>query len=374
MQSLLDLNSINISIGGVLLALSAILWMIPISPAERWSNFRVGRNTLAVAYLLLGMLMVVNGIIGTDNNSALSGMITLIVAIFQALLFTRICILFLKPRSFAGLHYKTLLCTFALFSIGLTTGYATAPEIFPWLFYLGIGLYTLLLIYCCLAFTQNYNDTLKHLEYLYDEDMYYRLRWVKGCFYSALLVGIMAWFMAVFHASETLNILCMFTYTIYYLCMVGYFMRYVSNYNFIVKSDDSSNEPIAISPTLESHEKESAPPLSKEDKQLTERLRKWVEQKKYRNCNKTIDDILCELGTTRPKLNEYMNSRYGMSFRAWRNSLRIEEAKCLLVESDMPVANIYHAVGYTDRSNFHREFTDIVGMTPIQYRNKLKQN
>ncbi len=373
MQLLLDINNINILLGSVLLALSAVMFMIPIPAIERWHNFRVGRNTLSIAYILLGGLMIVNGILGSDGGTALSGMVTLVVAFFQAILYTKICNLFLKPRTFDGIPYSLLLTLFALFGIGMAISYAVAPKAFIGIFYVGLGLYALLLIYCSVAFIRNYNKTLKHLEYIYDEDMQYRLRWVKGCFYSALLIGVMAWFMALFHTSEPLNILCMFVYTIYYLCMVGYFMRYVNNYNFILKSDEWSpvNEPIAISPTLESLEKEKSRP-AKEDKQLTERLKRWVEQKKYRNCSKTIDDILCELDTTRPKLNEYMNHHYGMNFRAWRNTLRIEEAKRMLIETNIPVANIHNAVGYTDRSNFHRHFAEIAGLTPAQYRSKHK--
>ncbi len=368
-----NINDINLYIGGFLLALSALMFMIPIPLTTPWHNFRTGRGTLAIAYIVLGVLMMVNGFMGADDSD-LSGMITLIISFYQALLYTRICILFLKPRSFNGIHYRILLGAFTLFSIGLAASYAVDERLFDWLFHVGLGLYALQLIYCSFAFTKNYQETLKHLEYVYDEDMYYRLRWVKRCFYSALFIGVMAWFMAVFHASETLNVLCIFIYTAYYLCMVGYFMRYVSNYGFIVKSDLgsstqlSNNQAItAKSAAIVEKEKENRLP-PKDDKQLTERLKKWVEQQKYRDCHKTMDDIVEELSTTRAQLNEHMNSHYNMNFRTWRNSLRIEEAKRLLVESEIPVAGIYTVVGYSDRSNFHRQFTETVGMTPMQYR------
>ncbi len=363
MHNYLDINHINVFIGGILLVLSVVMFMIPIQKTERWRNFRTGRNTLATAYIVLGVLMVINGVMGDDDRNP-SGMITLIVAFFQALLYTKICILFLKPRSFSGLHYRILLAASAIFSAGLATSYALSQETFRWLFPVGIALYTLLLIYCCLAFTRNYNETLKHLEYVYDEDMYYRIRWVKGCFYSALIVGVMAWFMAVFYNSVTLNIWGIFLYSIYYLCMVGYFMKYVSDYGFILKIDEGEAAP----PNSHSVENKQYTASETENRQLTEKLEKWAEMKKYRDCSKTMDDIVAEIGTSRPILNEHMNSQYGMSFRAWRNILRIEEAKRLLKESDVPVAEIYSAVGFTDRSNFHTAFKETVGLTPNQYR------
>ncbi len=370
MQDFLNINNINLYFGSILLALSAVMFMIPIPQAERWRNFRTGRSTLAIAYIVLGVLMIVGGIIGNDN-SVMSGMMTLIIAFFQALLYTRICILFLKPRSFDGFHYKTLLAASTVFSIGMAVSYVVMPAQFAWVFYTGLALYASLLLYCSMAFIRNYNESLKRLEYVYDEDMNYRVRWVKRCFYSALLIGVMAWFMAVFHASEGLNILCIFVFTIYYLCMVGYFIRYVSNYNFILKSDEWNEESgaayTAAEPVAVSHRQDT-----KEDKLLTERLEKWVGKKKYRDRNKTLDEIVKELNTTRTVLNEYMNAHFGMNFRAWRNGLRIEEAKRLLTDSDMSVGCICATVGYSDRSNFHNQFTETVGMTPLQYRNRHK--
>ncbi len=363
MHSYLDINHINVFIGGILLVLSVVMFMIPIQPDKKWHNLRIGRNTLAAAYVILGLLMVVNGIFG-DGNSDPSGMITLIVAFFQALLYTKICVLFLRPNSFDNTEYRILMIAYGIFSAGLAASYLIDATVFNWLFYIGIGLYTLLLIYCSFIFIRIYNATLKRIEYVYDEDMYYSLRWVKGCFFSALAVGVMAWFMAVFCNSEELNIAGIFVYTIYYLCMVGYFMRYIINCGFIVKSDI-----IETAPKAQLNDNEASISSPAHDKLLEERLNKYVEQKKFRNCNKKMEEIVEELGTSRTNLNEYTNRRYGMSFRAWRNQLRIEEAKHLLAASDVPVAEIHYVVGFTDRSNFHREFKGAVGMTPMEYRN-----
>ncbi len=364
MENLFDINIINIAVGSILLVLSAVMFMIPIQRTERWRNFRIGRGTLASAYLVLGLLMVVNGIVGSGGGGELSGMITLIIALFQALLFTRICVLFLKPHSFDGLHYRALLTMCTIISIGLAASYVIGLDIFKWVFGAGMIMYTMLLAYCSMAFTKNYNEALKHLEYIYDEDMYYCMRWVKRCFYSALLVGVMAWFMAVFYNSEGLNIAGIFLFTIYYLCMVGYFMRYVSDYGFILKSDIGET----ASAITQSGERKEDTAVMTPDMRLAARLEEWVREKKYHDCTKKIDEIVDELGTTRVNLNDYTNRRYGMNFRAWRNRLRVEEAKVLLEQGQVPLSEIYSAVGFTDRSNFHREFKEIVGETPNQYR------
>ncbi len=361
MHTLIDFNLLNISIGSVLLVLSIVMFMIPIRHARRWHKFRTGRNTLAIAYIALGLLMITDGMLG-DGSRNLSGMITLIVAILQALMYTKTCVLFLKPCSFDDKEYRILLTAHAVFSIMLVLSYILNQTIFTWMFYIGTGLYALLLGYCTSVFSKNYKETLKHLEYIYDEDMYYCLRWVKGCFYSALAVGIMALFMTIFYKIIIINSIGIILYTIYYLCMVGYFMRYVSNYGFMLKSDEGGQDKETKVKTMTAREK----------KQIADRLEKWIERKKYRTCNKKVEDIVEELGTTRSNLNEYMNTRYNMNFRTWRNHLRIEDAKLLLTDTDIPLADIFIVVGFSDRSNFHRYFTDIVGMTPAQYRNRYK--
>ncbi len=241
MHTLIDFNLLNMAIGSVLLVLSIVMFMIPIHYAERWNKFRAGRNTLATAYIALGLLMITDGILG-DGNRDPSGMITLIIAVLQALLYTKTCVLFLKPCSFDDKEYKLFLTAHAVFSIILVTSYILNQTIFIWLFYIGTGLYALLLGYCTLVFRKTYKETLKHLEYIYDEDMYYCLRWVKRCFYSALAVGIMAFFMTIFYKSLIINAIGIFLFTLYYLCVVGYFMRYVNDYSFMLKSDEGGKK------------------------------------------------------------------------------------------------------------------------------------
>ena len=51
------------------------------------------------------------------------------------------------------------------------------------------------------------------------------------------------------------------------------------------------------------------------------------------------------------------------------SQLRIEEAKRLLLENpEMSINIIAELSGFSDRSNFHRQFTKIVGCSPKQWR------
>lgn len=371
MQHFLTLSHIDVFAGGILLALSTVLFMIPIPKEKQWHRFRCGRDTLAAAYAVLSVLMIVNGILGDDSPSATSGMITLIISYYQALLYTKISVMFVKPRSFGDWQYKAPLLVCSAYSAALAVCHVLWPAGFGWMFPGGIGLYTLLLVYCSVVFRRNYKEGLTHIEYVYDEDMHYRLRWVKGCFYSALVVGIMAWCMIVWHDYAPLNITGIGVFTLYYLFMIGYFLRYVNKYSFMLNSDNAKET--AQLEAVKPAEVIPAPveiPVRRE--KLEERLEEWKARKGYRDNAKMIDEIVDELRTTRRSLNEYMMRVHGCTFRTWRNRLRIEDAKRMLAKSDIRASEIYLNVGYTDRSNFHRQFTEIVGMTPLQYREKHK--
>ena len=62
-------------------------------------------------------------------------------------------------------------------------------------------------------------------------------------------------------------------------------------------------------------------------------------------------------------------TRMGVDFRTWRTNLRVEESKKLLLENpDASINIIAEASGFSDKSNFHRQFVKIVGCSPKEWR------
>lgn len=98
-------------------------------------------------------------------------------------------------------------------------------------------------------------------------------------------------------------------------------------------------------------------------------LDEWVRQKRYREYDKSREEIADEIGTTKELLNLFFAREVGKDFRAWRTELRIEDAKALLL-SDRKISTnmIGEMVGFSDRSNFHRQFTKLVGCSPKHWR------
>jgi AraC-like DNA-binding protein len=94
-----------------------------------------------------------------------------------------------------------------------------------------------------------------------------------------------------------------------------------------------------------------------------------VAQKRYCEYDKSKEDIARELKTTKELLHHYFVTRKGVDFKTWRTELRIDEAKRMLIENKEFSINIIGEMsGFSDRSNFHRQFVKLVGCSPKQWR------
>jgi transcriptional regulator GlxA family with amidase domain len=98
-------------------------------------------------------------------------------------------------------------------------------------------------------------------------------------------------------------------------------------------------------------------------------LVKWVKEKRFRAYDKTREEIAKELNTSKEMLHMFFVTRMNVDFKTWRTRLRIEEAKNLLLDNpEMSINIVAELSGFSDRSNFHRQFTKIVGCSPKQWR------
>ena len=106
-----------------------------------------------------------------------------------------------------------------------------------------------------------------------------------------------------------------------------------------------------------------------EVERLEQALRRWVNDKCYRQCCISREEVAAQLDTSRTFLNRYFAQILKVDFNTWRTELRVADAKKILLEQrDLPINIVGEMVGFSDRSNFHRQFTKIVGCTPKQWR------
>lgn len=92
------------------------------------------------------------------------------------------------------------------------------------------------------------------------------------------------------------------------------------------------------------------------------------EQKLYLNPDLTLNTLARKTGVPARQISKAVNLTRGCNVSQWINGLRIDYAQQLLRNTDLPITEVMLEAGFATKSNFHREFLRISGMTPTDYR------
>lgn len=87
----------------------------------------------------------------------------------------------------------------------------------------------------------------------------------------------------------------------------------------------------------------------------------------------SIQQISDALGVSRRKLERHFTDNLGLSPLAASTRIRVAQAKMLLKERDISLADIAARTGFCDASHFLRTFRKQEGITPSAYRSQLMQ-
>ncbi len=89
--------------------------------------------------------------------------------------------------------------------------------------------------------------------------------------------------------------------------------------------------------------------------------------------NLTIQEITQSLGYGKTYLSAVFMRVYGMSIMSYYAQLKIEEAKYLIRENTMSVAEISELLGFSSPQHFSKRFRQLVKMSPKQYETSVKE-
>lgn len=82
----------------------------------------------------------------------------------------------------------------------------------------------------------------------------------------------------------------------------------------------------------------------------------------------TLEGLARECGLSASYFSNLFRKEMGKGFKEWLNDARIEHAKGLLLESDLPILEICYECGYNTPSQFIRMFKRATEMPPSEYR------
>lgn len=233
-------------------------------------------------------------------------------------------------------------------------------------------------------FDRAYKNSIRELENYYDEDESHKIKWVRFCYVISMLTNlfILVYLCLYWFLDYKLEVASLYTiwYLIYMLYLSSNFISFIGSHKLVLdafahKTLSGEDIILMINQGKRRRGRQSGKTTASssineaEFRKLEKTLEEWVEQKRFREYDKSREDIARELNTTKEILHHYFITKKGVDFKTWRTELRINEAKRLLLEDKNASTNIIaEASGFSDRSNFHRQFVKIVGCSPKQWR------
>lgn len=81
-----------------------------------------------------------------------------------------------------------------------------------------------------------------------------------------------------------------------------------------------------------------------------------------------LDSIAAALHCDKYRISRLLSKELHTSFNDYVNGLRVNEAKKLIAQTDMPLSEVSAASGFLSVRSFNRQFSSRCGMTPSEYR------
>lgn len=327
-------------------------------------NYRKARIIMAVAYLSLAALYILELSSRTETPDAqLSRMTKLLVAAPQALLFTYMLINLFDFR-FAT-KKKIVLESLPILSLGvmlfLAYCFELGERIFNITFVIFTAYYLSMLLRYTIVFQRKFRRYTRQIDNFFSEEESERLRWIQYSFYLALFVGI-ATLVLMFFESEhfyvVFTLIVIFFYTYFGVEFINYPIAF-KQISIAVEEDEE-----LFQRNYDDYEEDI-----EEDIDLDLRIKEWIDAKRFTKKGITIGDVAKRTKTNRTYLSNYINQNEEKSFREWIAILRVEESKQLMLDfPEKNISEIGEMVGFSDRSNFGRNFRIYVGISPSVWR------
>ena len=329
--------------------------------------FRRVLRIMVFTYCFFGLINVLElwsrTFLPETEDVLLFQMTTLIVAASQAFLFTFTLILLIHAAYFTRKRVLREIAYIFTFSILFVALYFILPaawhKISVWLFTLFYGC---LLIRYTRLFTITYRNCRRKMENFFSDREAEHLKWVNFSFYAALSIGVLTLAASLFPVMH-IGVLCSAICFIFYCYFACRLINYGNIYEklAVALADDV---PQSEQPDEDKNRLPSAIVESIENK-----LKVWLNEKRFLQPGVTIDDLSLQIGTNRNYLSMYINSTKGKTFRQWINELRIDYAKQLFDQNpELELWQIAEQTGYTDNSYFSKCFKKITQTTPSKYR------
>lgn len=110
------------------------------------------------------------------------------------------------------------------------------------------------------------------------------------------------------------------------------------------------------------------------DKKITKALQGWIADKKFCIPDQTLSEVAEDLDVSPNAFSYYCVTVLKERFTSFRKKLRLAEARAIIERNpDEKLINVAYMVGIQDKCNFRRQFYEVYGMTPGEWREKCRK-
>lgn len=357
-------------------AIGSFFLAIPIPKQTYLHNYKISIKILAIAYFIIAFL---NALLLFLNQNEYTpeyiNFIVILLSSLQAILFTFTLITLFNPTYinrkivfynclpvfiFSVLYVLSIIFfdEYKIVSIKEFINNIFHPNvIIKFLFFI---FYFLQLNYFIFIFFREEKIYITKIENYFSETRKVRMKWVKLAFILALSIGIIVLFLQVFPSEIFEFIFTIINVFFYFIFAIKYL-----NYNKIFND---------IEPIIENQYNE----IKAENIAIRYKVN-WVDYKEvvikekyYLIEGVTLEEVALKLKVGRTTLSNLINTEEGVNFNSWINQLRIEEAKKIIkTNPDFTIQKVAELTGYSEHSNFSRQFKNFTGITPNQWRKEL---
>jgi len=360
---------INIALIAGCIAFAFVFLSLPLPKSQKLNRFRGSLRYLAFASFMLVVLKFLELMFDSPTVNMIS-IDELIIASIQVPLFTFPLINLINPEliNIRNLIKKFLPLLILIILYVLSASLYGDPVIlnfksflnFAWhptivarelfLFYYCIQLGLLIRLY--IGIERKSNDE-KNSNCSVNLKIHFP--WIRRFFWSIILIAVSS-LLFCFMTSELMELIFTFLYAIFYFIFAVFYIRYPKLFFYsesLIQTDEVIANTIGI---------------SKQRLLWSDLKEKIIANKYYLKSGVSIDEMALYLKIGRTKLSGFINKNEGMNFNTWINSLRVEDAKQQLLEDpEYSLPQIAEEVGYSEYSNFCRQFKLITKQSPTQW-------
>lgn len=376
MEHFFDTQSFQLYSLMVATTLALVILLIRIPKTEYARRLARSKYTIAISYMIgaftFGYALYNNGASMYDEFSTIT---MLIVVAFISITVSFSLINLLMPRFIdSGKFLVSIFLVFVASVILIESFFSGNIRLHRITLYIGVALFVIQSCSLIIIFDRAYKRSIKLLEKYYDEDEEHKIKWIRFCYILTMLTAMFI-LVYVFLPDKSFIRLYMFFYILYMIYFAGNYISFLGSHKLLLDAVGhyalSEQGAIFQKKRKKGSVAEKEPEIKSESNftALSKALDKWVKEKRFREYDKSREEIADELGTTKELLQIYFSDRLGMDFRIWRTELRINDAKDMLLKhKNYSINFIADIVGFSDRSNFHRQFTKSVGCSPKEWR------